>query len=90
MQNLDDAYKMLDLFTSVGARSFVGTKTDIEQKLIWGRPYSALELRDKLPAMVRTAASRKRIIRPAAKPSWPAKTSSSARQTILYLSSSTT
>jgi hypothetical protein len=46
---------MLDLFTSVGARSFVVTKLDIDQKLIWAKTYSALELRDKLPAMVRTA-----------------------------------
>ncbi len=57
--DIKEAERMLDLFTSVGARSFVVTKTDVEQKLIWGKTYSALELRDKLPAMVRTAAARK-------------------------------
>jgi hypothetical protein len=57
--DLKEAERMLDLFTSVGARPFVVTKTDIEQKLIWGKSYSAAELRDKLPAMVHTAALRK-------------------------------
>ncbi|HEX3747658.1 MAG TPA: recombinase family protein [Bryobacteraceae bacterium] len=56
--NIKEAERMLDLFTSVGARSFVVTKLDVEQKLIWGKTYSAVELRDKLPAMVRTAAAR--------------------------------
>jgi hypothetical protein len=42
------------------ARSFVVTKTDIEQKLIWGNPYTVAELRQKLPPMVRTAAERRR------------------------------
>jgi hypothetical protein len=57
--DIKEAERMLDLFTSVGARSFVVTKTDVEQKLIWGKTYSAAELRDKLPAMVRTAEIRK-------------------------------
>jgi hypothetical protein len=57
--DLKEAERMLDLFTSVGARSFVITKLDIEQHLIWAKTYSAAELRDKLPAMVRTAADRK-------------------------------
>src|ERR1700691_37307 len=50
-----EAERMLDLFTSVGARDFVVTKTDVEQKLKWGKTYSAPELRRLLPAMVRTA-----------------------------------
>jgi hypothetical protein len=45
------------MFTSVGARSFVVTKLDIEQKHLWGGTYGAAELRDKLPPMVRTAAT---------------------------------
>jgi hypothetical protein len=57
--NLAEAERMLDLFTSVGARSFVVTKTDVEQKLIWGKSYTAAELRQKLPPMVRTSADRK-------------------------------
>jgi DNA invertase Pin-like site-specific DNA recombinase len=57
--NLAEAERMLDLFTSVGARSFVVTKTDVEQKLIWGKTYPAAELRQKLPTMVRTSADRK-------------------------------
>lgn len=57
--NIAEAERMLDLFSSVGARSFIVTKTDVEQKLIWGKNYSASELREKLPAMVRTAATRK-------------------------------
>jgi hypothetical protein len=36
--NILEAQRMLDLFTSVGARSFVVTKTDVEKHLIWGRP----------------------------------------------------
>ena len=57
--DIKEAERMLDLFTSVGARSFVVTKTDVDQNIIWGKPYSVRELREKLPAMVRTAAIRK-------------------------------
>lgn len=57
--DIQEAQRMMDLFTSVGARSFVITKFDVEQKLIWAKTYSATELRDKLPAMVRTAATRR-------------------------------
>jgi DNA invertase Pin-like site-specific DNA recombinase len=57
--DLKEAQRMLDLFTSVGARSFVVTKTDLQQKLIWGKTYTAPELRDKLPPMVRTAEIRR-------------------------------
>jgi RepB DNA-primase from phage plasmid len=53
------ALRMLDTFTSVGAKSFVVTKTDINQKLIWGKTYPADKLRQLMPAMVRTAAIRK-------------------------------
>jgi hypothetical protein len=53
------ALRMLDTFTSVGARSFVVTKTDINQQLIWGKSYPADDLRRLMPAMVRTAAMRK-------------------------------
>jgi hypothetical protein len=56
--NIAEAERMLDLFTSVGARTFTVTKTDLEQKLVWGKNYTAPELREKLPAMVRTAAIR--------------------------------
>ena len=57
--DIKQAQRMMDLFCSVGARSFVVTKLDIEQKLIWAKTYSAAELRDKLPAMVRTAEIRR-------------------------------
>lgn len=50
---------MLDAFTSVGAQSFVVTKTDINQQVIWGKTYQAGDLRRLTPAMVRTAAIRK-------------------------------
>src|ERR1700722_12763353 len=57
--NLQEAGRMLDLFTSVGARSFQVTKLDVGQKLLWSKAYSASELRQKLPAMVRSAAEQK-------------------------------
>jgi Resolvase, N terminal domain/RepB DNA-primase from phage plasmid/Recombinase len=57
--DIKEAERMIDLFASVGARSFVVTKLDVEQKHLWGKPYSVAELRQKLPAMVRTAADRK-------------------------------
>jgi hypothetical protein len=53
VNNTAAAQRMLDTFTSVGARSFVVTKTDINQKLIWGKTYKADDLRRLLPAMVR-------------------------------------
>ncbi len=53
------ALRMLDTFTSVGAKSFVVTKTDINQNVIWGKSYRADDLRELMPAMVRTAARRK-------------------------------
>ena len=59
--DIREAERMLNLFTSVGARSFVVTKLDIQQVKIWAKTYSATELREKLPAMVRTAPSSIRI-----------------------------
>jgi len=56
---LDDAFAMLDVYASVGADSFVVTKTDILQEVKWGKSYSDSELRKRLPAMVRTAARRR-------------------------------
>jgi hypothetical protein len=57
--DIREAERMLDLFTSVGARDFVVTKTDIEQNVIWGKRYTAAEVHRQLPAMVRTAAIRR-------------------------------
>ena len=59
MQDPIQAMRMLDTFCSVGAPSFVVTKIDINKKLLWGKSYSPVELRDKLPAMLRTAATEK-------------------------------
>jgi RepB DNA-primase from phage plasmid len=56
---LDEAFRMLDAFTSVGADSFVVTKTDILQTVKWGKPYTVPQLREQLPAMVRTATIRR-------------------------------
>jgi hypothetical protein len=57
------ALRMLDTFTSVGATSFVVTKTELEwpghKKVKWGKPYAADDLRRLMPAMVRTAAIRR-------------------------------
>ena len=53
------ALRMLETFTSVGARSFVVTKTDVNQQLLWGKTYQADDLHRLMPAMVRTAAIRK-------------------------------
>jgi hypothetical protein len=57
------ALRMLDTFASCGAQSFVVTKTELEwpdhKKAKWGKTYSLEELRQKLPAMVRTAAIRR-------------------------------
>jgi hypothetical protein len=59
VSDIKAAQRMLDTFTSVGADSFVVTKTDILQALKWGKTYSPAELQDRLPAMVRTAAIRR-------------------------------
>jgi len=55
------ALRMLDTFASVGAQSFVVTKTDLNQEMIWGKTYQADDLRRLMPAMVRTAAIHKPI-----------------------------
>ena len=63
MGDIAAALRMLDTFTSVGATSFVVTKTELEwsghKKVKWGKPYAADDLRRLMPAMVRTAAIRK-------------------------------
>ena len=59
VSDIKAAQRMLDTFTSVGADSFVVTKTDILQALKWGKTYSPAELQERLPAMVRTAAIRR-------------------------------
>jgi DNA invertase Pin-like site-specific DNA recombinase len=61
MGSIDEAQRMLDIFTSVGARSFLLTKLDLLQQKIWAKPYTAAELRDTLPAIMRTAEIRKPI-----------------------------
>jgi hypothetical protein len=59
------ARRMLDTFTSVGADSFVVTKTELEwpgrKKVRWGKTYFLSQLQEKLPAMIRTAAIRRPI-----------------------------
>ena len=59
MSDIKAAQRMLDTFTSVGADTFAVTKTDILQAVKWGKPYSAAELQERLPAMLRTAAIRR-------------------------------
>lgn len=63
MPNLNEAFKMLDIFASCGAQSFVVTKTELEspshKKLIWGKTYPIETLREKLPGIVRTSGIRK-------------------------------
>jgi len=53
---------MVDTFASCGANSFVVTKLELEwpghKKAKWGKHYSLESLREKLPAIVRTAAIR--------------------------------
>jgi hypothetical protein len=68
MGDIAAAFRMLDTFASCGAQSFVITKTELEwpghKKVIWGKTYPLDELRQKLPAMVRTAADRHPITLP--------------------------
>ena len=58
---VSEARRMIDAFASVGADSFVVTKTDILQQGKWGKTYFAPSLREKLASMVRTAAIRRPI-----------------------------
>jgi len=72
---LDEAFRMLDTFTSVGACSFVVTNTDINQTSLWPLPYllaqgmrharaedahfDSARLREALPELMRLAAIRR-------------------------------
>jgi DNA invertase Pin-like site-specific DNA recombinase len=58
--DIREAQRLIDVFTSAGARQFVVTKLDVEQAIKWGKAYSAGELRNLLPAMVRTAEFRRK------------------------------
>ena len=66
MTNLDEAFRMVDTFASCGATSFVVTKTELEwpghKKAKWGKTYFLGELKEKLPAMMRTAAIRRPVL----------------------------
>jgi len=59
------AQRMLDTFASVGAQSFVVTKTELEwpehKKVKWGKAYPLEELRKKLPSLIRFAAIREPV-----------------------------
>jgi hypothetical protein len=61
MGDVTAAFEMIDAFASVGANAFVVTKTDLLQRLKWGKTYPLNALREKLPAMVRTAAIRRPV-----------------------------
>src|ERR1700735_4864328 len=53
MQNLDDAYKMLDIFASVGARHFDVTFLDIDgAKRGFRKEQSVMQLRNSLPKLL--------------------------------------
>lgn len=58
MAALDEAQRMLDIFTSVGAREFILTRFDIEKNLTWGKSYTGPELREKLTTIMRLTAMR--------------------------------
>jgi hypothetical protein len=58
---IEEARRMIDAFTSVGAREFFVTKLDINQRLKWGKLYLTAELKNLLPAMIRTATERKPV-----------------------------
>jgi RepB DNA-primase from phage plasmid len=65
VSDIQAALCMVDTFHSVGAHSFVVTKTELEwpghKKAKWGKTYFDSELREKLLSMVRTAAIRRPI-----------------------------
>lgn len=52
MGDIAAALRMLDIFASVGAQSFVVTKTDLLENLKLGKHYTLPHLREKLPSMV--------------------------------------
>jgi hypothetical protein len=60
--DLKEAFRMLDIFASCGAQSFVLTKTELEwkdhKKLKWGKSFLLDSLRRKLPRIVDTSAIR--------------------------------
>jgi hypothetical protein len=60
--NIPEGERMIDVFASVGAREFVVTKLDLNQDLIWAKAYPIKELREKLPAMMRTAENRSGVL----------------------------
>jgi DNA invertase Pin-like site-specific DNA recombinase len=62
MAAIDEAQRMLNVFVSVGAQSFLLTKLDLFQEKIWAKSYTAAELRDALPAIIRTAEIRKPVV----------------------------
>src|SRR5579872_3961579 len=68
MGDIAAALRMHETFASCGAQSFVITKTELEwpghKKVKWGKTYSTEELREKLPAMVRAAATRRPVMLP--------------------------
>ena len=55
MRNLDEAFRMIDAFASVGANRIHVTKTDINGVLQWGKAYSLEDIRKVLPPMMRVA-----------------------------------
>jgi RepB DNA-primase from phage plasmid len=68
VSDIQAGFRMIDTFASVGANSFVVTKTEPEwpghKKKIWGKSYSIDALREKLPGIVRTAAIRHPVTLP--------------------------
>ena len=42
--SIEEAKRMIDLFTSVGARSFFLTKLDLLQHKIWAKLYTAVRV----------------------------------------------
>ncbi len=59
MQNLDEAYRMLDAFASVGARHFDVTFPDIDgAKRGFRREQSVMQLRNSLPKLLPGMAER--------------------------------
>jgi hypothetical protein len=74
MGDIAAAHRMLETFASCGTRSFFIAKTKLEwpghKEAKWGKEYSTDELREKLPALVRTAARRRPEIVPGGRKVW--------------------
>jgi hypothetical protein len=67
MQNLGDAYRMLDAFASVGARHFDVTFLDIDgAKRGFRKEQSVIQLRNSLPKLLPGLTERKNsiVVRP--------------------------